>query len=73
MEAVLAVGHTLEMECARMIYHGIKHTVRDRKSKGWSGETTAHFQTATWQLAQGSRLLYKMLKKDYLANKRKST
>jgi len=24
MEAVLAVGHTLEMECARMIYHGIK-------------------------------------------------
>jgi len=46
-------------------YHGVENTVRIREVKNLMGEVVYKYQTATYKLNAGARLMYKMLKKAY--------
>lgn len=47
-------------------YHGAEHTVRNKVIKDFAGEVTHRFRTATYQMNANARVMYKMLKKQYV-------
>ena len=51
-------------------YHGVEHTVRKHELKDLLGKVTHRFQTATYELDAGARVMYNILKKNYLSKLR---
>ena len=48
-------------------YFGVENTIRNKEVlNNITGEVLVRYQTATYQLHEGSRILYKMLKRNYL-------
>mgnify|MGYP003652407722 CR=1 FL=1 len=52
------------------LYIAVEHTLRNKQIKNALGEVTHNYRTGTLKLKEGSRILYKMLKKNYLSSLR---